>query len=628
MATGLYHPLDPLRHEIRLCRLAPAKDKAAALQCTLRKISIDDNVPFTALSYTWGSPANPATISVNGISFSVTRNLESALRHLRDRHVSRDLWIDALCINQTDNDEKGSQVSFMRQIYKGATGTIVFMGAEEDDSTLAMECCTKWNQLLPRNWPDMDWIEDSNGLWLGSLTESKLPPVEIILKGMPDRRTFKAIKNLFTRSWTSRIWVIQEVISSPNVEVQCGYFRMHWSYFWRSARLLINHQSDLLNDERFTALLGCNSAIGLSPQAITWVQDLFRGCYHVCNTDQGKGFLPQSFLHTLHAFRPKQATDPRDKIFAITGFSEDRGLGLLGDFDVSTFSPNYSISFQELYIKAARTFLDAKDLNAALRSKKELIWDSRGAMRIKKTLDILSFCHHPDRRNGMPSWVPDWTEAMNWHPLHSLEQSKTDFFQASLGMEPQYSFGPNNTLTISGTLVDNIVTIGSTTQELDMDPTLTWLSLLGDQKRSYIAGGTQIEAFYRTLTATPHEKIGQKEFERRLNPAEGSRRFIITAQGYMGLAPPKTQVGDLVCVFLGTDVPIVIRRSGPNYVLVGECYIQGLMTGELFKLSGILQNTVTSSHLWRFIRFLRYLAQDRALATPYFAVLVEDFVLE
>ena len=59
------------------------------------------------------------------------------------------------------------------------------------------------------------------------------------------------------------------------------------------------------------------------------------------------------------------------------------------------------------------------------------------------------------------------------------------------------------------------------------------------------------------------------------------RRFFTTTKGFMGLAPDIAEVGDKVCLIAGCCTPFIIRPEGPNYALVGESYVHGVMDGEL-----------------------------------------------
>lgn len=93
---------------------------------------------YEALSYTWGDPSPVFTIQINGDRLPVAHNLFFALQYLRHETDPRDLWIDAICINQQDLKERSEQVVHMLQIYKNASRVIVSLGDECEDSHIAM----------------------------------------------------------------------------------------------------------------------------------------------------------------------------------------------------------------------------------------------------------------------------------------------------------------------------------------------------------------------------------------------------------------------------------------------------------------------------------------------------------
>src|SRR5947207_8786362 len=79
----------------------------------LRGSTDDQILTYKALSYTWGEPHFPKSIACNGEDFHVTENLFSALQRIRFADKPRHLWVDAVCINQSDNIEKSMQVQNM-----------------------------------------------------------------------------------------------------------------------------------------------------------------------------------------------------------------------------------------------------------------------------------------------------------------------------------------------------------------------------------------------------------------------------------------------------------------------------------------------------------------------------------
>ncbi len=127
---------------MRLLHLLPHKDKHSRIECRLSICSLLDSGSshsYEALSYAWGSEENPGSILVDGCDFSVRANLHAALSHLRDEFIERVMWIDAICINQRDEGEKGHQVQSMAKIYAKASRVMVWLGEAALGSDQALE---------------------------------------------------------------------------------------------------------------------------------------------------------------------------------------------------------------------------------------------------------------------------------------------------------------------------------------------------------------------------------------------------------------------------------------------------------------------------------------------------------
>ena len=130
--THVEYPGPPLQSgQVRLIKLLPGA-WSEPLRCQLFNL-LHDTAEYQTLSYVWGSQKVTRTIVVNNRPYPSTFNLESALRHLRERH--RDgivLWVDALCINQDDTEERTRQVQLMGDIYKMCKKVIVYLGDRLD----------------------------------------------------------------------------------------------------------------------------------------------------------------------------------------------------------------------------------------------------------------------------------------------------------------------------------------------------------------------------------------------------------------------------------------------------------------------------------------------------------------
>jgi hypothetical protein len=143
MAAFQYSPLPKRPGVIRLLRLLPSEHEEDRICCELFDYDLlrpgRTTPPYEALSYVWGDEKNPQIISLDGESFSVTRSLHAALLNLRDTGVLRTIWVDAICINQQDNEEKGIQIQAMASVYTMASKVVVWLGKAESESDLALE---------------------------------------------------------------------------------------------------------------------------------------------------------------------------------------------------------------------------------------------------------------------------------------------------------------------------------------------------------------------------------------------------------------------------------------------------------------------------------------------------------
>ena len=100
--------------------MAPG-NKDDALIGELLVANFDDNaIEYDALSYMWGDPA-PTDIWISDKALPIANNLTTALQHLRYDGKPLIIWIDAICIDQQNNDERAEQVPLMRLLYKRAS---------------------------------------------------------------------------------------------------------------------------------------------------------------------------------------------------------------------------------------------------------------------------------------------------------------------------------------------------------------------------------------------------------------------------------------------------------------------------------------------------------------------------
>lgn len=141
----IHEPLESPRH-IRVLEIQPSADDTAAPRVHIRQVNLDDRrtvKSYDALSYVWGSRAPDVPVLCDGKPLLVTENCRDALVQLRRRHgcrVSGALWIDAICIDQRNEEhavlERNSQVRQMGQVYGKARRVLVWLGSGGADSSL------------------------------------------------------------------------------------------------------------------------------------------------------------------------------------------------------------------------------------------------------------------------------------------------------------------------------------------------------------------------------------------------------------------------------------------------------------------------------------------------------------
>jgi hypothetical protein len=185
---------------VRLLRLSPPSDEHPGIKCQLVTCSLLDSGrthPYEALSYVWGPENNEQSIYVGDHELPVRVNLYKALSHLQDCFVDRYLWIDAICINQDDNDEKGQQVQSMAKIFAKASRVIVWLGEAADNSNQALEIIRMAAEEQHMN----STIYKSNRQ--ATLALSNQHPTNSAIK----ETNQQAVLRLLERPWFQRIWV-------------------------------------------------------------------------------------------------------------------------------------------------------------------------------------------------------------------------------------------------------------------------------------------------------------------------------------------------------------------------------------------------------------------------------------
>jgi hypothetical protein len=268
ITTYVYQPLE--EQQIRILEIFPGSENDPIF-CSLRPSDFGSGARYEAVSYSWGTGYSDRAILIDGCSIQVTANLEAALKAFRreipsspnednddvngitkqlekvatDDSTSRKrlLWIDALCINQQDNDERNHQIQLMRTVYSQSIKLVVWLGEESDDSDLAIDTAAEIISTIRQS---------ENGLkpWIEQQSTSSL-----ITKSC-------ALAKLFFRPWFSRAWILQEYVVTSKTEAMfyCGRKKITGT----GMKELFNAVDDILDNlyEQEQAALECLPAYG------------------------------------------------------------------------------------------------------------------------------------------------------------------------------------------------------------------------------------------------------------------------------------------------------------------------------------------------------------------------------
>ncbi|KAL7621616.1 hypothetical protein AAE478_008942 [Parahypoxylon ruwenzoriense] len=475
---------------------------------------------YDALSYTWGDLTRSNEITVDGNVLGITENLHEALLNLRSPTEARDLWVDAACIDQENIQERNHQVQMMKSIFSAASSVIVWLGDAEGSVRATMEMILNYN-----------WSKGKRDLF-------KYP-----------QQAIRGIVELFRRPWWKRIWIVQEVVAAQELVVLLGRTVLPWIMLERLCREI--QVSEFLSHPLAPVLHSCGY------QKFTTLNNFRRN-----------GTMP--LVRFLQCTQDYQATDSRDKLYAL--------LGMASDVTTDDIVPDYTKPVQEM-------FLDLVKFMATNRRNLDIISSGR-----------LSLSNHT-----APSWLPDWQGLNTLRPLNS-EEPGGHFYRASSHTEAVADLAEfPSALTVKGAVVDTVEVFGSTiTLASESRPTIqSWQDIAAENvnranmwlfRRTIVMDKDHIgnlampsfdQGFTDFITGSDkkHSKFVQ-QFSDAVNRAVIGRRFFITKNGRMGLGPPEIEPKDKIAILLGCHVPLILREVDDHMVIVGEAYVSNLMNGE------------------------------------------------
>lgn len=592
-----YTPLPPGSDQIRLLTLLPASDENEEIAVSLQNIETKEaERQYETLSYVWGSPDNPETISIvtqerrhsltdwwrkrrwrkskgsptdtspgadpkdedvssaehNGVPFPVTQNLGVALRHLRLRDAPRTLWIDAICIDQKNIPEKSEQVAKMAQIYSSSQRVVIWLGPASPDSDLAMGHVDHLGKMVR---------VDVTGGTLTLTPEGEAEPHWADLDHpLPyDEADLRALEGLFWRPYFERLWVVQEARLNPETAVVCGRQETTWQSVTTTctwlARKVGGPKTDLRDD----------FANRIQRIRMVFEETLYDGA---------------SLQDLARSTRGLKCADDRDRVYALLSLAQH------GD----RIKPDYSLSTVQVFQKIPELSVGMGDAR------------------------FLSHCELRSRKLEGPTWIPDWT-AKGMSSRLSWFNAASFAWQSSAKVFPE-----EGRLRVTGVRV-GAVADATVVHMHSYSPSYVQRAIAhvvpaDAESSTYKTGCSLLEAYSGTLiangfTSLPSLHGGTMTRQKAMDsvraclqsgdsgasepgpehhqylgsawPTMRGRSLLRTEEGYVGLGPINMQTGDIVVAFLSCTTFTVVRPSpehGDRYTVLGEAFVYGLTNGE------------------------------------------------
>lgn len=546
-------------HQLRLVELLATDDDSSELRANLELINTVHEKNYEVVTYMWNQTRQPAMLRINGMPYGIPTGLAQVLKRLRgsDTRRARSFWIDAISIDQQNFKEKAIMISRMPEIFKLSTSHAIFAdtSARESDGE-ALELVKRIDQIQTRR--------------SRSIIERRQDLVDLISNHPVER----LLKSLFDRRIWTRIWVLQEMILSKDSSVFYGEHQISINLL---ERVLLQH--DILE----AALQSVQRPRGDDlAKDRKWRSTVEMICTRA-EFRQEHGILP---LRALYASRYLQCHDPRDRVYGI--------LSLMREGSISDLTVDYASPVATLFVGLGHLLIERYG-----------------------NLDMLSFNSHELPQSAdlgplkiLPSWVSTFT--FDRHELWPLVTNSItypvvhDVFQAC-GEQEKVEYGytmaeSTKDISLAGYIVDRILLIRP---QLD-DPKFT--SVAAQRQTTFsnsrlsshcikrlALGETLTSAYWRTMCANQislgelipsMDQLGDQKIvpideaqESSWNP-EGdqpmalqfseNRRFFVSAEGRLGLAPSSADEGDYVAICPGGKVPYILRPNGDKYIFMGD----------------------------------------------------------
>ncbi|PVH81297.1 HET-domain-containing protein [Cadophora sp. DSE1049] len=617
---------------IRLLYLQPG-DFYDDINLKLEVVSLDDPPPYCALSYAWGPPPHETPVFCHGKELLVSESCVAALRRLRSTTDEKVLWIDAICIDQASLSERGHQVKLMCDVYLKAKRTWIWLGEGTRESDIMID-------FLGRYCNVMDATRELSPEFRDELLLFQIEKLKAEERRLYGTESEALIESICRRPWFKRVWTVQEYILSRDSQIICGCKALPMSMLLKGAMSFIcirmmNGKSNYLPImDSFIAYITQYSfiwdAIHANGKESVRLSDLLAQGRQLEASD------PKDVVFGLHGMLEKFhiAIPPPDyskSVGAIyteatkAAIAHDSSLKVLlqcsraeAKMQLPSWVPDWSSDEYhglELSVGAEDFFGASGDSRPSFHffDGGEKMHQTQRILCVKGvTIDSLKYCalqilsrEQLWRKSGRGN-LSDKEE------MHRVNTALYEVMEAWMAVASKllpYPTGEAFQQAFTRTVIQDSFRNPSWQKIFPSSNVVKgfshWLlsCQLGspqlDESISEI-GNISSEAFKQVFL----NEIGQADvdineenkvkyvewslkrssdaimFQNQAHVATEETRFLTTEKGHMGQGMPDIQAGDEVLLVAGVSRPLIARKVGETYRLIGQAYVHGVMDGE------------------------------------------------
>jgi hypothetical protein len=463
--------------------------------------------------------------------------------------------------------ELGDQVAKMRVIYATATSVIVWLG----EATGPVGSAFSLIDNLSKNMKDHDAIRE-------------------ILQSQDSAQALDSLAEIFRRDYWSRVWVIQEVHFARSVTVQCAEYKMPLESLVDVRNALVEKFLDTLDhisQERFET----SKHIKYLRHAIQ-----FRGPRSLVldreNHSRGPGQI--DLFEGLMMHRLKRATDSRDKIYAMVGFTKAA--------DDPEFVIDYKLSMEQVFINTVDYVLQKSE-----------------------SLDIILAQTKRSTKGNLPTWIPDFGSP-GWHdPVPFRHAVLHSAYRASAALKAEANIdNKGGVLTARGISIASVGSIAASIKTYHADDLDNGIATVNSWKEyilhKFSHSPKRLKELARLLLCDLPESLDSttgstllhildlfdqdpwldnSDWNPLLTESKRSaeekksrsgvqailhgifkRNLFVTEIGDLGMAQDSILEGDLVCVLFGCSIPIILRKLDGHFIYISDACVVGYMYGK------------------------------------------------